>query len=149
MKVTASDGTRWRIGRQWWPERKPKTDRDHTGDLGPEGGDGGGGDHWWDFDLGGGIDDAFVLLAIVGVVILAILLLTTVVIPVIAFTLELVLFLLVFLFGIAGRVLFRRPWTVRARSAHQEHRWQKVGFRRSGRLRDEVADALADGRALP
>ncbi len=118
------------------------------GDLGVDGGDSGG-DHWWDIGDLGGIDEGLALLAIIGVVILAILLLTTVVIPVIAFTLELVLFLLVFLFGIAGRVLFRRPWTVRARSAHQEQRWQQVGFRRSGRLRDEVADALAGGRALP
>lgn len=149
MTVTAPDGTRWRVGRQWWPDRTRKHDRADTGDLGPEGGDGGGGDHWWDLDLGGGIDDAFVLLAIVGVVILAILLLTTVVIPVIAFTLELVLVLVLFLGGIAGRVLFRRPWTVRAGSAHREHRWQQVGFRRSGQLRDEVADALAGGRALP
>ena len=56
---------------------------------------------------------------------------------------------LLFLGGVAGRVLFRRPWTVRARSAHQEHRWQRVGFRNSGELRDEVAEALRGGRALP
>ena len=72
-----------------------------------------------------------------------------VIVPVIAFTIELIIVLVLFFGGIAGRVLFRRPWTVRARSAHQTHRFEQVGFRRSGRLRDEVADALASGRALP
>ena len=81
--------------------------------------------------------------------ILVIFLFTTVVIPVIAFTIELLIVVVLFFAGIAGRVLFRRPWTVRARSGHVQHRRRVVGFRASGRLRDELARALETGGRLP
>ena len=58
--------------------------------------------------------------------------------------------ILVFFFGLAGRLLFPRPWTVRARSKTQAtRRWHVVGFRNSGELRDQVAEALRSGRELP
>ena len=77
-------------------------------------------------------------------------LLTTVVIPLIALTLELLLVLIFFLAGIAGRVLFRRPWTVRARTeGRAELRRQVVGFGESGRVRDALADALRAGSPPP
>jgi hypothetical protein len=144
LKVTAPDGTRWKVGRQWWPDRDVDT-LDAAGELGADaGGDGG-----WFPDLGDA--DAFVVVIVaIGVVLLTILFITTVVIPVIAFTLELMLLLVLFFAGIAGRLLFRKPWTVRARAdGLTRHRWQVVGFRNSGELRDEVAAALSSGRALP
>ena len=65
-------------------------------------------------------------------------------------TVELVVLVVLFFAGIAGRLLFRKPWTVRARAGGRTlHRWQVVGFRNSGELRDEVAAALSSGRALP
>ncbi len=145
MKVTAPDGTRWKVGRQWWPERK-LSDPDVADLPVVDGGGNGGGGGGFGLD---GIDEGLALLAIIGIVILAIFLITTVVIPIIAFTIELLIVIVVFFAGIAGRVLFRKPWTVRARATHQTHRRQIVGFRASGRLRDEMAGALREGRALP
>ena len=58
--------------------------------------------------------------------------------------------IVLFFAGLVGRLLFRKPWTVRARAKQEAtHRWQVAGFRNSGELRDEVADALRAGRALP
>ena len=55
-----------------------------------------------------------------------------------------------FFAGLGGRLLFRRPWTVRARTGGRtSHRWPVVGFRNNGERRDEVATALGSGRALP
>jgi hypothetical protein len=144
LKVTAPDGTRWKVGRQWWPERG---DRDHAGADVPADAGGGGGDGGW-FDLGDA-DEFVVVVVLIGVVLLAILFFTTVVIPVIAFTIELIVLVVLFFGGLAGRLLFRRPWTVRERADGRTHRWQVVGFRNSGELRDEVAAALSGGRALP
>ena len=144
MKVTAPDGTRWKVGRQWWPDRDVDT-VEPAADLGSGGG---GGDGW--FPNLGDADEFIVVIVAIGVVLLTILFFTTVVIPVIAFTLELILLVVLFFGGIAGRLLFRRPWTVRARAdGLTRHRWQVVGFRNSGELRDEVAAALGSGRALP
>ena len=150
MKVTAPDGTRWKIARQWWPDRDVDT-VDAAAELGPGsvGDSGGGSDGGWFPDLGDA-DEFVVVVVAIGVVLLTILFITTVVIPVIAFTLELILLLALFFAGIAGRLLFRKPWTVRARAdGLTRHRWHVVGFRNSGELRDEVAAALSSGRALP
>ena len=148
MKVTAPDGTRWKVGRQWWPDRGPDpADPADPGLADVPSGSGGDGGSW--FDLGDA-DEFVVVLVVIGVVILAILFVTTVVIPVIAFTIELIVLLALFFGGLAGRLLFRRPWTVRARvDGRTQRRWHVVGFRNSGELRDEVAEALRSGRALP
>jgi hypothetical protein len=148
VKVTAADGTRWKVGRQWWPDRQLQSDPGGDVPL-PDGGGGGGSDGGGWLDLGDA-DEFVVILAVVGLVILAVLFFTTVVVPVIAFTIELIVVLVLFFAGLAGRLLFRRPWTVRARSkTRPTRRWQVVGFRNSGELRDEVADALRTGRELP
>ena len=50
--------------------------------------------------------------------------------------------------GIAGRTLLGRPWVVMATStsdAAGAMTWRVVGWRRSARLIDEVASALATG----
>lgn len=92
-------------------------------------------------------DGAVAVLLVVGLVIVIVLLVTTVIVPVIAFTIELIAIVALFLGGLAGRLLFRRPWTIRAESRHgRELTWDVAGFRRSGRVRDEVAAALAAGR---
>jgi hypothetical protein len=150
LKLTGHDGTTWKVGRVWWPERKlgrkgedglSATDK---GDIVASGGDGG----WWgDF---GDADDFLAILAVIALAITLIVFLTTVILPVIAFTIELIVVILVFFFGLAGRLLFRRPWTVRARTKTQPtRRWHIVGYRNSGELRDEIAEALRTGRELP
>ena len=134
----------------WWPERKLGRKADDglsatdKADIASSGGDGG----WWgDF---GDADDFLAILAVIAFTITLIVFLSTVIIPVIAFTIELIVVILVFFFGLAGRLLFRRPWTVRARSRTQPaRRWQMVGFRNSGELRDEIGEALRTGRELP
>ena len=63
------------------------------------------------------------------------------------------LLVLLFLVSLAGRLLFRRPWTVVARGetpgASREHEWRVVGWRPSSRLIDAAAKALAAGTDLP
>jgi hypothetical protein len=107
--------------------------------LDPHGGD----SPWWQLD---GADDAVSLMLVLAAIALVVLIFTTVLVPVIAMTVELVLFVVLFLAGLAGRLLFRRPWTVRATDGRRELAWQAVGFQRSGRVRDEAAQALAAGR---
>lgn len=57
--------------------------------------------------------------------------------PIVAIALELVILALIFLATLAGRVLFRTPWTVVARSeapgTPRLREWQVVGWRDSGR----------------
>jgi hypothetical protein len=156
-RIAAPDGTTWRIGRRWWPERKRlrrrRKDRDsELPDGGSEDGDapGGGGsasDAWWRLDLGVDADEAIVILGVVVAVIAAIVLFATVVVPLVVLGIEILLLIVVFVGGLAGRLLFRRPWTIRARSADgRELTWRAVGFRRSGRMRDEIAAALSRGQ---
>ena len=72
-----------------------------------------------------------------------------VVFPVIALTLELLILLALLLVGIAGRVVFRRPWHVLAQTEGARYRWPVRGWRASGERVDAVADALARGSLPP
>jgi hypothetical protein len=129
-RVTAPDGTTWRVGRRWLPKKpvlwrsKPKPD-------------------WFFPDIGlGDADGVLAVIAVIAVLIL----LFTVVFPVIVLGIELLLVVVLLVGGIAARLLFRRPWTIRARAGDgRELAWRAVGFRRSGRVRDDVAAALALG----
>ena len=78
-------------------------------------------------------------------------LLFTVVIPMIALAVEIVLLIALLFWGIGTRVVLRRPWTIRAREqgGSRELVYKAKGFRRSGRVRDEVAAAIARGEAAP
>lgn len=73
--------------------------------------------------------------------------------PIVAIALELILIVLICLVGDAGRVLFRRPWTVIARSeatgSPRRHEWRVVGWRRSTRLIEDVINSLKSGTDLP
>jgi hypothetical protein len=137
-RVTAPDGTEWRVGRRWLPAW-PRLWRRDQGD----GGDGTSAGDWLDF---GGLDEAFAAVLAVIVLVLVVFLLTTVVFPIVVLTLELLLVIVLLVGGIGARLVFRRPWTIRARSeTGTELTWHASGFRRSGRVRDEVAGALALG----
>ncbi len=144
-QVTAPDGREWKVGRQWLPTRV-RIRRDDIHD--PGGGDGGDGflDTMGDFfgidDAGAGILVGFAVVALTA-------LLLAVVFPVIALTLELIVLLALFLAGIVGRVLFRRPWHVLARTDDARYRWPVRGWRASGERVNAVADGLARGSLLP
>ena len=76
----------------------------------------------------------------------AFVLLTTVVFPIVVLTLELLIVLVLLVGGLAARLLHRKPWTIRARAEDgRELTWRASGWRRSGRVRDDAAAALALG----
>ena len=134
--VAAPGGAEWHVGRQWWPWRLRKRDVDTVdtpGDIGLD-----------------GADDIFGVIVLIFVALVAVVLLFTVVLPLVVMGVELIALLLVFFWGIAARVVLRRPWTIRARSRDgRELAWKARGFRRSGRVRDAAAEALARGEAHP
>lgn len=102
-------------------------------------------------DLLGGADD----LPIVGVIVVVVLAVVftigalVFVLPALLFVVEVLILVLAAGLAVLGRVLFRRPWTVEARSSSGERReWKVVGWRASGALVDQVAHHLsATGRA--
>jgi hypothetical protein len=136
--VTAPDGSAWHVGRQWMPwkprQRGPDVDPGGMGGIGDLGGD----------DIVGIIVGLLVLVTIVFLVF-------TVVIPLVALAVEIILLLILVVWGIGTRVVLRRPWTIRARrqDGARELVYKAKGFLRSGRVRDEVAEALARGEATP
>jgi hypothetical protein len=138
--VVTPERIRWRVGRRWLPFR-----------VRLRGGD------WRDFgptDL----TDAAIFESPAGIlaglaVVATAMLLFLVVWPVVAVALELVIIVFVLLLAVTGRVVLRRPWTVYAASvtgeATREHTWSVVGWRSSGRLIQQVKDALERGTELP
>jgi hypothetical protein len=152
-RVTAPDGREWKVGRQWLPARariqRGRRDDGHDGGAGTgdDSGDGGDGflDTMGDFfgldDAGAGILVGFAALALGALVVV-------VVFPVIALTVELIVLLALFLAGIVGRVVFRRPWHVLAQTDDAAYRWPVRGWRASRERVDAVADGLTRG-ALP
>jgi hypothetical protein len=128
--VTSPDGTKWKLGRRWLPRWK-KLGRADVGDFGPDVPDFGGDD-----------------LGIVGTIVLAIFLviaaifLVLVLFNVVAIAIELMIFIVVALAGLFGRVVLRRPWTVFAKSTRRVHERQAVGWRGSRAALDELASEL-------
>jgi|tagenome__1003787_1003787.scaffolds.fasta_scaffold19884229_2 hypothetical protein len=135
--VTSPDGTKWKLGRRWFPRWK-KLGRADVGDFGPDIPDFGGDD-----------------LGIIGTILLAIFLviaaifLVLVLFNVVAIAIELMIFIVVALAGFLGRVVFRKPWTVFASSKGMTHERQVVGWRDSRVLIDDMATRLASGLELP
>jgi hypothetical protein len=84
------------------------------------------------------------------VVIVAALVLMTILLPFVVVAGELVVAILLALLGIAGRMLFRRPWVVEAVSeGGVRHRWRVVGWFRSRAFVADVASGLAHGNGVP
>jgi hypothetical protein len=98
-----------------------------------------------------GLDD----LGIVGTILLAILavvvavFLALVLFNVIAIAIELTLVIVLLVAGIVGRVVFRRPWQVVARSGDASFSWRVVGWLRSRRVIADVGAQLAAGAREP
>lgn len=115
MRVNASDGRAWRVGRRWLPwevRRRRLLDRDHEpqldGSSGEGSGGGGSGFDW--FDVG---DELGVTVAVaVLLVVLAVLVIATV-LPLVILLIELVVALLV-----VGPLLFASAPALDDRGAH-------------------------------
>ena len=78
----------------------------------------------------------------------AVIFLLLIVWPIVAVAVELVILLLLFMGGLAGRLTRRRPWRIVARTtgaAPEERAWNVKGWRASGEVIEEVARALAAG----
>jgi hypothetical protein len=136
-KVTSPDGRTWTLGRHWMPRRR-KLGRAKLRDLDAP-----------DFvpDFG---DD----LGVIGVIILVFfaiivgLVLVLVLFNVFAIAIELLILVLLLLWGVVARVVFRRPWTVFAKSGSTLYTRQIVGWRASGRAINEIDQDLRSGVQL-
>ena len=97
-----------------------------------------------------GLDD----LGIVGVVIAAVFLaiaaifLALVLFNVVAIAIELLIVIVVALAGVIGRVVFRRPWIVFARSGDNRFEYPVVGYFNSRRKLEELAGQVSIGAQL-
>jgi hypothetical protein len=136
-RITAPDGTTWQVGRRWLPRKQTLWRRRKKGGPGNS----------------GLFDDPAVTLqpdgltALLFVLFVLFLLLTVVVFPLLIIAVELVIVVGALVAGLGGRVFLRKPWTIRARATDgRELTWHAPGFRRSGRVRNDAAAALALGQ---
>jgi hypothetical protein len=135
-KVTGPDGRKWTLGRRWLP-RYRKLGRTDVPDMPGDG-----------LDLGGddlGIFGA-ILLAIIGIFVAIVLVL--VLFNVVAIAIELMLFVTLAVAGLIGRVVFRRPWIVFARSGENRFEYPVVGYFNSRRKLQDLASQLSIGAEL-
>jgi hypothetical protein len=134
--VTAPDGRKWKLGRRWFPGRR-RVWRPRLRDM-PDGSIGDLGD---DLGILGAI--LIAILAVIIFVALAFLLLN-----VVALAIELFIIVVLLIAGVVGRVVFRRPWTVYARTEGQLWHSSVKGWRASGRALDDVAERIRSGAEL-
>jgi hypothetical protein len=136
-KVTSPDGRTWTLGRHWMPRRR-KIGRAKLRDMDAP-------DFMPDFG-----DD----LGVIGVIILAFfavivaIVLILVLFNVFAIAIELMLVLVLLLWGVVARVVFRRPWTVFAKSGSALYTRQVVGWRASGHVINAIEQDLRSGVQL-
>ena len=138
--VTAPSGVEWRVGRYWLRRGLPRWRRVRVGDAVGQALDGAS---WLPLDVGDLEGLPLLLAAIVAVVVVAVIL-----IPLLLFGVELIVAGLIVAAGILARALLARPWVIRATPGEDMSRtltWKAKGWRRSTRVIDEVASALAAG----
>lgn len=137
--VSTPAGEQWRVGRRWITRSRPRWRHVPAGKA--------TGEALSLPDFGDPQDLAASLAIVLGVVVVA-----AIVIPLLLFGIELILLGFVIAASIVGRGLLGRPWIVEARlvsAALPTYTWQVRGWRRSARLADEVAAALAAGLNPP
>jgi hypothetical protein len=136
-KVTSPDGRKWTLGRHWLPRRKRIKKVDIT-DTGP------------DFPGLDGLDDLGVFGMIIAAILVAILaiFLALLLFNVIALAIELVIVIVAGIAGLIGRVVFRRPWMVFARSGDRRFEYPVVGYLNSRRKLQDLASTLSLGGQL-
>ena len=154
-EVLAPDGVRWTLRRHWMPRfqglgfrerwkskraRSSKRERDKDSSW----------FDWLDLPMDGLdlLDDGPGCLIGIGVAVFILVL--VVLSPVFLAVLDVVFVGVLAILGIGGRVVFRRPWTVEARSSDgrvEEHK--VVGWQQSGVAIDAWARAIEAGRVQP
>jgi hypothetical protein len=138
--VVAPDGVEWRVGRRWsnrrfgWTWKRRGVAADAVSGLGQG---------------IGGVDLQEGALVVVAVVAAAL-----IVVPLLFFGVELIILGVVLAAGVVGRVLFRQPWLIEARSSDRltpgrQLEWRVTGWRKSQELIDKVISDLAAGREPP
>jgi hypothetical protein len=136
--VVAPDGVRWTVRRRWLhapirPRWRGSGDAfaDASLDLG--------------FDLGDSV--LGVIAAIIAIIFLAAVV-AFVLLPLAILLVEILIFVVLAVAGLAGRIAFRRPWRLEARSEGGARRaWSVAGWRDSRDALAEIAAALEQGRA--
>lgn len=161
-RVAAPDGTSWTVGRKWLP-RPPRSVRKvidwlleprnsasvpDAPRLESRGSDWGGSVDGIGTLLEGGAEGGPAGCLVALLLGLAAVVLIWVVVPVLVFALDLLLVLLIAAAAVAGRVLFRRPWTVVARSDARDYEWAVVGWKASGRAIHVIEQAIRRGTSL-
>jgi hypothetical protein len=149
VSVTDPEGITWRVRVVWQPRwralarryggwrRKRRDGGGHSG-----GGRSGGGGGWSIPDIG---DDLLVGLAIIVALIVFGLLFWWLLLPLLLIVVDLVVVILLAVVAVAGRVLFRRPWTVAAVRNGEWYVTEVVGWRNALHTRDDMAEKLRLG----
>jgi hypothetical protein len=136
-KVVDPDGVRWRVLRRWWVS--PVTPRwrgarDDGIDVVPDLG----------LDLADGL---FAAIAAVFAILAVAAFLAFWVLPLAILVVEVLAFVVLAAAGLAGRVAFRRPWRLEARSdGGTRLTWRVAGWRDSREALAAIATALGQGR---
>lgn len=95
-------------------------------------------------------DDAFAVIGLFIAAVIVVVVLVFVVVPLLVALLDLVVVVLISLVGVAGRVMFRRPWVVEAvDGVGRRYTWRIVGRRESRAAVDAIAAAFAHGHTPP
>ena len=143
-RVVAPDGVEWRVGRRWLT-RRPKFNRPRGRAIASESVSnlGSGWPDIGNLDLGEALLVAAAALALV-----------LILIPVLFFGVELIILGALLAAGVTARTLLRQPWVVEAASTDpltpgRRLEWRVRGWRKSGKLIDQVASDLSTGREPP
>ncbi len=153
LRVQSPDGRRWIVRRRWMPRLRGETlwgrfrgrlrgigrrlrGASEAGDLA-------------DGCAGAAVDD----LIVVVVAVLALLVLIFVVVPVIVAVVDLLILVVLSVIGVIARVVFRRPWSIEARTEGGrapgvQAEWRVVGWRAGRQHIAHVAADLQAGRPL-
>lgn len=151
MRATDLEGIEWTVRRRWLPryegrglrerlrQRRARAAARRQGDEGAA--------RWFDVLDIPALDDSLTAVAVVVAAVLALVLLAVWGIPLLLALVDLVFVLLVAVLGLAGRVIFRRPWTVEATAPDGRRRELRVvGWRRAGEAVADLAGDISHGR---
>ena len=130
-KATAPDGSKWKLGRRWFPRRKG-WDGVETGVL--------------PFPDVGDADDIFGAILLAVFVVIAAVFLALLLFNVVVLAIEIAILVLGLIVGLFSRVVLRKPWTVFVKSGSHTVERHVVGWRASRRLIDELAGDVESGR---
>jgi hypothetical protein len=139
-------GAEWRIRRRWLsrPLRRPRFARLRRGR--------GSSTSWLDVGDLGGADGVFAYVALVVLVIVVLVVFVLFVWPLLLALADAVVILLAAVAAAVGRLAMGRPWTieaVRSGCAAERLEWRVNGWRRSGRVIEDIAAALSRGESQP